>query len=150
MLIGDGPLREEMGLLAQSLHLEHVEFSPPVSPAEIAVALQQADICLGGHFGASGKAQRTIPGKVYQMLAAERASICADSPANRELLVDGESALLIPAGDADALAAALLRLYNDRPLRDAIARGGRIAYETKASEAVIASLLREVVERMLS
>lgn len=149
VLIGDGPLREEMGLLAQSLHLENVEFRRPVPPAEIAVALRQADICLGGHFGASGKAQRTIPGKVYQMLAAERASICADSTANRELLVDGESALLIPAGDAEALADAILRLHANRPLRDAIARGGRDAYEKNASEAVIGNLLREVVERLL-
>jgi len=146
VLIGDGPLREEMGLLAQALRLENVEFRKPVPPAEIAAALQQAEVCLGGHFGASGKAQRTIPGKLYQMLAAERAAICADSLANRELLVDGESALLIPAGDPDALAEALLRLHRDPALRDAIARGGRKAYEDKASEAVIAGMLREVVK----
>ena len=34
----------------------------------------------------------------------------ADAPAARELLDDGEDALLVPAGDAAALAAALRRL----------------------------------------
>ena len=40
---------------------------------------------------------------------------CAD------FLRDGEDGLIVPAGDADALAASLLRLYEDAPLRAAIA-----------------------------
>lgn len=147
-LIGNGPLREEMALLAQTLALRNVEFVDAVSPGEIAHEVQRATICLGGHFGASGKAQRTIPGKVYQMLASARPAICADSPANRELLVDGESALLIPTGDPSALANALHALLHDRMLRERIARGGREAYEKKASEAVIGAQLEEVVDAL--
>lgn len=147
-LVGNGPLREEMEALAKSLGLTNVEFLDAVSPTVIAEMLRASDICLGGHFGASGKAQRTIPGKVYQMLAAERAAICADSVANRELLVDGDSALLVPSGDPDALAEAVRRLYSDAELRERIARGGRRAYEQNASEAIIGAELREVVARL--
>ena len=51
-----------------------------------------------------------IPNKVFQALACGTPLVTADTPAARELLRDGESALLVPPGDPEALAAALRRL----------------------------------------
>ena len=62
--------------------------------------------CALGIFGTTPKARRVIPNKVFQALACGTPVITADTPAARELLRDGESALLVPPGDPDALAGA--------------------------------------------
>ena len=61
--------------------------------------LRRADVALG-IFDAGPKAGRVVPNKVYQSLACGVATITRTSPASERLLRDGESALLIPPGDA--------------------------------------------------
>lgn len=148
-LVGDGPQRAGAEQIAARCGVQNVRFLPALPADAIAHELAQAHICLGGHFGRGDKAQRTIPGKLYQMLAAARPVIAGDSPANRELLRDGVSALMTPAADPAALAAALRRLAGDAALRATIAAGGRAAYEASASEAVITARLRAQVQAMV-
>jgi glycosyltransferase involved in cell wall biosynthesis len=102
--------------------------------------------CALGVFGLSEKAQRVIPNKAFQALACGTPLVTAGTPAARELLVDGESALLVPPGDAAALAGALRRLAADRELAQRLSAGGRAAYELQASEAVLGARWRELVE----
>jgi glycosyltransferase involved in cell wall biosynthesis len=109
----------------------------------------RAAVCALGIFGTSQKAARVIPNKAYQALAAGTPLVTADTPAARELLVDGESAVLVPAGNAGALAGALGRLLGDRALRERIAAGGAAAYRRHASDNVLARRWREVVERVV-
>ena len=61
-----------------------------------------ADLCLGV-FGATPKAARVVPHKVYTALAAGRPVLTADTPAVRELLRPGEEVWTMPPGDPDAL-----------------------------------------------
>jgi len=105
--------------------------------------------CCLGIFGTTGKAQRVIPNKAFQAIACAAPLITADTTAARELLVDGESALLVPPGDASALAGAVRRLAADSDLRRRIAAAGRAAYEREASEAVLGLRWRAIVERLL-
>jgi glycosyltransferase involved in cell wall biosynthesis len=69
-------------------------------------------MCLG-IFGTSAKAARVMPNKVYQAMAVGRAIVTADTPAAREVLTDGEDALLVPPGDPEALAEAMRDLASD-------------------------------------
>jgi glycosyltransferase involved in cell wall biosynthesis len=105
--------------------------------------------CALGIFGVTPKAQRVIPNKAFQALACGAPLITADTPAARELLADGESALLVQPGDADALAAAIRRLATDGELARRIAEGGRAAYERAASEAVLGVRWRTLIEGLL-
>ena len=102
--------------------------------------------CALGIFGRSGKAARVIPNKAFHALACGTPLVTADTPAARELLVDEESALLVPAADAEALAAALTRLAADAELAARISAGGLRAYAERASEEVLGACWRGVLE----
>lgn len=148
-LIGQGPLRGESQALAQSLGLNNVEFVDSVPLEALVGEIAGADICLGGHFGNSAKAERVVPGKIYQMLAMERPVIAANTPANRELLCHGKHALLVPPFDAAALAGAIRTLYAQPALREQIAAAGRARYVSHASERVITERLHAIVKKMM-
>ena len=105
--------------------------------------------CALGVFGTSDKAQRVIPNKVFQALACGVPVITADTPAARELLVDGQSALLVPPGEPKALAAAVRRLAEDPALAGRIAAGGLRAYRAHASERVLGERWRGLIEGLL-
>ena len=105
--------------------------------------------CALGVFGSSAKALRVIPNKVFQALACGAPVVTAGTPAARELLVDGESALLVPPGEPEALAAALRRLRDDPDLVQRIAAGGASAYRTRASEAVLGRRWRGLLEALV-
>jgi glycosyltransferase involved in cell wall biosynthesis len=125
---------------------ENVEWTPWVEYARLPGELHRAG-CALGIFGTSGKAQRVIPNKAFQALACGTPLVTADTPAARELLVDGESALLLPPGDPSALAEALRRLATNADLARRVAEGGRAAYEAHASEEVLGRRWRELLER---
>jgi glycosyltransferase involved in cell wall biosynthesis len=73
--------------------------------------------------------------------------VTADTPAARELLVHEQSALLVPPGDPEALAAALRRLASAPELARKLAQGGRAAYEEHAREEVLGHRWLAVLEK---
>ena len=123
----------------------NVEWVPWIEYEQLGDSYRAAR-CALGIFGTSPKAARVIPNKVFQAIACGTPVITADTPAARELLTDGESALLVPPGDPDALAAALRRAAEERELLTRIAAGGREAYERHASEDVLGHRWRDVLE----
>lgn len=106
--------------------------------------------CALGVFGTSAKAGRVIPNKAFQALACGTPLVTGDTPAARELLRDGESALLVSPGDPVALAAAVRRLANDPGLARALGSGGLTAYRDQASEAVLGARWLGLVERLVA
>jgi glycosyltransferase involved in cell wall biosynthesis len=140
-LIGDGQLRPWLDAeLARDRPpgLEHVEWVPY---ERLGDELAAASICLGV-FGASEKVQRVVPNKVYQAMAVGRPIVTADTPGARELLTDGEDALLVPAADPAALAAALTRLAGDAELRTRLGTNAHRRFlEVGAPRAVAERLL---------
>ena len=102
-----------------------------------------------GVFGTSEKASRVIPNKVFQALACGVPVVTADTRGARELLVDDESALLVPPGDAPALAAAVRRLAEDPALAHRLAEGGLRAYRAHASEYALGERWRTLIEGLL-
>ena len=84
-----------------------------VAPGELPALVAAHDVCLG-IFGTGAKAARVVPNKVFQGAAAGTALVTSDTPPQRRLL--GDAALLVPPGDAPALADALRRLAGDPDL----------------------------------
>jgi glycosyltransferase involved in cell wall biosynthesis len=140
-IVGSGQLG---GLLER--RSANVEWVPWVEYEQLAGELHASGASLG-IFGRSEKAARVIPNKAFQALACGTPLVTADTPAARELLVGDESALLVPPGDASALANALRRLASDDALRTRVAEGGLSAYRRYASEDVLGRRWLSILER---
>jgi glycosyltransferase involved in cell wall biosynthesis len=143
-IAGSGQLE---GLVAE--RPGNVDWLPWIPYDALPAALWRASAALGV-FGTSAKARRVIPNKAYQALACGVPLVTSDTPAARELLTDGESALLVPPGDPDALAGALRRLRDDDGLARRIAGGGLAAFREHASEAVLGRRWCGLLERLVA
>ena len=142
-IVGTGQL--DALLRARPPNVEWVEW---VEYERLPEEIQRAG-CALGIFGTSTKAGRVIPNKAFQALACGAPLITADTPAARELLRDGEDALLVPPGDPEALAAAVRRLAAEPELAQSIGAGGLAAYRAQASEEVLGERWRGLVERLV-
>lgn len=122
-LIGRGQTAPDMERLAEELQLRNVRFAGMQTMEQIAQALAAAG-CALGIFGTGDKAQRVIPHKAYEIIACGCALITGDTPSSRAVFRDGETALLVPCGDAAALADAICRLAADAHLCERLQRQG--------------------------
>ncbi|MBM3665733.1 MAG: glycosyltransferase family 4 protein, partial [Actinobacteria bacterium] len=101
-----------------------------------------------GIFGRSDKASRVVPNKVFQAMAAGRPVITADTPGIREVLTHGHDAVLVPAGEPAALAAALMALAADPDARARLGTAARDTYvRTGTPHCVAAPLVRTLEAR---
>ena len=146
-ILGNGQEYPRMRRLAEERRLTNVSFLPPVPISALPEAIAQADICLGGHFHTNPKADRVIPGKIYQILAMARPLIAADTTANRVLLNHESTAMLCEPDNPDGLAETIRTLSQDADLRQRLASNGRQLYEESASETVITQALSQILER---
>ena len=144
-VVGTGQLGSWLDAELERRRLSTVERVPWIEYESLPRALCTAHLALG-IFGTSDKAQRVIPNKAYQALACGTPLITADTFAARELLSDGENALLVKAGDAEALASAVLRLWADEALRIGIGVAGRELFKRRCSVDQIGKELATVCE----
>ena len=124
-IIGDGPGATRMEHEVRTRGMSHVSMERRFVPrAELDARLARADAVLGV-FGDTPKAARVIPCKVYDGLAAGLPVVTGDSPAARELLTDGENALLVDRRDPRSLVNTLRRLRDDEGLGERLREGAR-------------------------
>ena len=135
-MIGDGQEYRDARSFAQTHNIDTIEFIPRVALAELGGYIQKSSIVLGV-FGVTSKTAMVIPNKIYEALACGKPVITADTPAAAELLKDTQSALLVPPGDPEALARAIMTLRSDDVLRDRIAEKGHEIFLAEATPKVI-------------
>ena len=61
---------------------------------------------------------------ILEAMALRRPVVATEVGGIPEMVVDGVTGLLVPPHDAEALAAAIVRLLTDHPLADGLARAG--------------------------
>ena len=109
--------------LAQELGIaDRVTFTGLVDPAQVPSHLSRAMILALPNPASAISTHFTSPLKLFEYMAAGRPIVASDLPSIREVLKDNEHALLVEAGNAEALAAAIRRLIADRPLAERLAR----------------------------
>ncbi len=113
-----------------------------VPSAELPAVAAGHHVCLG-IFGTGDKALRVVPNEVFQGAAAGCAIITSDTSPQRRVV--GGAAVLVPPGDPDALAAALLRLAGDRAeLARLRARAAQLAADQFAPAQIVTPLLHRL------
>ena len=99
-----------------------VTFTGQVAPADVPALLRRATILALPNPPSAISTHFTSPLKLFEYMAAGRAIVASDLPAIREVLRHEENALLVPAGDPAALAAAIRRSIAEPELSARLAR----------------------------
>jgi len=119
-LVGDGPARSALERQAQALRVaDRVVFAGSVGQDQIAAHYRAANIFCLPSFGEG------IPVALMEAMATRLPAVASRVMGVPELVVDGDSGLLVAPGRADELARALRTLVRDPGLRDQLGRAGR-------------------------
>lgn len=120
---GETEARTRLEALAWEVGVaDRIHWVGPVPPRDRWQYLAQASVCVLPLTRSSYGTSFTSPLKLFEYMAAGRPIVASDLPALREILRDGENALLIPPEDPSALAAAIQRLRTDRSLAERLGR----------------------------
>lgn len=145
VLVGVGQTFAETERRVKELHLSNIDLLGRKPPKEIPRYVADGDVCLG-IFGATDKALRVIPNKVYECLSAGRPTITERSPAALETLHDYEDVCMVEPANPQALSEKILELKNDPVLCARLGAGARRAALNTFSPRSIAHSLIEWLE----
>lgn len=140
LLVGDGPCREATVRRAAELGVD-VRDTGPVPPDAVPGLLAGADVAVAPY--PAGDAYFS-PLKVMEYLAAGLPTVAGAVTDLPRLFADGSELLLVPPGDAGALAAALHRLRADAGLRERLGRAGAAAVRDRHTWSAVVD---EVLQR---
>ncbi len=143
-LAGAGPLLDQCRTLAAG-HPDIV-FENWIPYQDLPARIHRADLLLG-IFGATAKASRVIPNKVYQALACGRPVVTlASSAYPAELHERTDCGILwVPSADPDALARAIAQCANDKARLPDLGLQARTCYEQYFSMASVRSALSQAL-----
>ncbi len=121
VFVGDGPLRPLLERLARDV--AGITLAGWLPPAEVRLRMAQAWTLLVPSIIAANGDTEGLPSVVPEAMAQGCAVIGSDEGGIAEAIVDDATGLLVPPGDAAALAKAMARL-NDPTERNRLAAGG--------------------------
>ena len=129
-IIGDGPLRETLQAKIDQLNLSsRVSLLGSLSQVAVLEKLHVADIfALASTIDTEG-ATDVFPTVILEAMASAQPIVSTRLAGIPELVVDGETGMLVAPGDCTALARALAQLLRDPGLRLRFGRAGRSRIE---------------------
>jgi glycosyltransferase involved in cell wall biosynthesis len=126
-VVGDGPARGALEALAARLGIAaRLRFLGVVPNARVPEEVAKFDVALQPKV-----TDYASPLKIFDYMAAGRAIVAPDQPNIREILADGETALLFDPAREGAMWEAVVRLIDDTALRARLARAARAELERR-------------------
>jgi len=147
-IVGEGPERGRLNTLIGDLGLaSRVCLCGPATHHELPGEYGQADIVVVPSIVDATGDRDGLPNVVLEALASGRPLIASAVGAVASAVRDGETGLLVPPGDVDALRAALRSLADKRSHAGALARAGRRfverEFDIRRCTATLADVLTE-------
>lgn len=148
LIVGDGVAKPRLERKAKALGLENVRFLPfqPYEDLPWLRAASDVQVSLYRH----GAANYSMPSKIYEIMASGRPLLAsADMRSDVWNLVEAtQCGLCIEPENPEQLAEAVLTLYRDPSLRDAMGQRGRQHAERNYSKQVVISRYDELLQRI--
>ncbi len=143
--IGSGILREKLEAEAARLGVGHaIRFTGLVPPDRIPELLHAVDAVV--HPSLREGLARVLP----QSLIAGRPAISYDVDGAKEVVLTGQTGVLIAPRDLNALREAILELADDPALRDRLGAEGRRRFTDQFRHETMTSQLRSLYQRLLA
>lgn len=145
LLVGDGVLAPQIRAQIEQARLgEYFQFTGLVPPDEIPGLIGAMDIVV--HTSLREGLARVLP----QALIAGKGVISYDIDGAREVIVDQQTGLLLPPRSIEPLAAGIVRLVADAPLRARLGAEGRARCTEQFRHEHMTAQLRQLYERLLA
>ncbi|HEX5203944.1 glycosyltransferase [Paractinoplanes rhizophilus] len=150
IIVGDGPLRAQLGALATELGIASaVRFLGALPHAEVLAEIGAAQVlCLPSATASSG-AQEGLGLVLLEAAASGRPVIGTDHGGIPEAVVDGVNGYLVPERDPAALAERLLAVLGDPALGERLGVAGRAMvehrYDLRTQTAKLESLYQDLI-----
>ncbi|WP_051274990.1 glycosyltransferase family 4 protein [Cellulomonas sp. URHD0024] len=141
LVVGDGPERGALEAAAAGLD---VTFAGQLGRPDLMSAYAESDIAVFPSVVAPSGDQDGLPVALLEAMAAGCAVVVSDLPGLDEAVRDGVSGVVVPSGDAGALAEALRALGGAEDRRDALGRAAEQSAEGYSADAV-GGLYRQVL-----
>lgn len=139
-LIGSGPARAGLERRLGELGIAHA-FTFHGRRDDVAAALVEADV-----FVLPSRTE-SLPNAVLEAMAAALPVVASAVGGVPDAITDGRTGLLVPAGDAAALSAALIRVMRDATLAASLGRNARAEVQARYSFEQMVSSVERLYER---
>ena len=123
--IGGGPLLDNLKSLAETLQIaDYITWQGSAPQETVLEAYREADVFVLASCIAEDGDRDGLPNVLMEAQSQKLAVVATDLPGIAELVVPGETGLLVPPGAPENLSGALLRLMRDPVLRLRLAEAG--------------------------
>jgi glycosyltransferase involved in cell wall biosynthesis len=146
-LVGEGPDRERLAGAVRTAGLEdRVELVGERTHVELPVEYAAADIVVVPSIADSSGDRDGLPNVVLEAMASGRPVVASGVGAIATGVEHGDTGILVPPGDREALAAAIAELAHSPERRDRLGRAGRARVEHEFALAACTERLRQTLE----
>jgi glycosyltransferase involved in cell wall biosynthesis len=143
--VGEGILRKSLSEeLRQSGLEEYVRFAGLVAPEQMPAMIGAMDILV--HTSLREGLARALP----QALIAGKPVISYDVDGAREVVLPGQTGLLLPPRSVEPLAEAVIQLARDHALRERMGQAGRDKFTHRFRHETMTAEIRQLYERVLA
>lgn len=148
VIVGDGPDKPDLEKLALRLGVADIVFAGNVAHQDVALWYSVMDALAYPRIRATIN-ERVTPLKPLEAMALGKVCIGSDVGGLIELIRDGDTGVIFPSGDSDALAQRLMALADDRAQLDRLGLSANAYVKRERDWSQIIPRTRELYERLV-